>query len=620
MAYILVKNFLRLRKQNDSLFFEAQNKSQLISVDISTPSSPEILQELDIPGEIREGMTRKRGSLLYVVSSEHETYQYKWKMRSNGQRHRVRVFRPETLLIQSFRAQDGKLRTLDKMTLMQSRLNINKNLPNGKQERHSYYGRYVVTATDSTFLVSENWRVMQTRRYRGGFQFRRYYSRSYRYGRRYYRRGGYYRRCYEQKTQYYTRVHVIDISKNSGKLHQHNILKLEGTMSDQFKQTSIEDPNTGKKTYLGVTMNQMYQYNNCNYRRRRNDVRNTLQTFDVTRPGEAKKLAELAFGKPRETVRGSLFDPERRVLYAITAVRRDPMYAISFSDPARPKILSAIDGLSGDIQMFRLLNNGNFLLAVGRDTSTGCKGFGRGFWRSNVAVSLFDIRDLHRNRLIERRCVNVKGMNRTYSNVNRNRNQAHKMVGMYQKGNLNLLTVPFYFYSRYNYRQYGYHRNAVSLMSWDLRDYDPRKGHRNQHVLHNLGTFLHPFERVKRTIITDIPQKNKDRRIAINLSNNSCSPSLRQTASARNTVPNSRTRPTLRFFKSASSHPRSRSARLPASRRSPSLGEGTRPSSNASTSSQPAARSSPVSFPKLATTRWRGPRSVLTDSHSVQYS
>ncbi len=37
-------------------------------------------------------------------------------------------------------------------------------------------------------------------------------------------------------------------------------------------------------------------------------------------------------------------------------------------------------------------------------------------------------------------------------------------------------------------------------------------------------------------------------------------------------------------------------------------------------SSHPADRSSSLSFPKLATTRWRGPRSVRTVSHNVQYS
>ena len=87
-------------------------------------------------------------------------------------------------------------------------------------------------------------------------------------------------------------------------------------------------------------------------------------------------------------MRGSAFDVERKVAYAITAERIDPLYALGFADRADLKKLSEIDGLSGDIGVFRLVGDKKFLLAVGQDNSETCPGLQDGraarppAWRS----------------------------------------------------------------------------------------------------------------------------------------------------------------------------------------------------------------------------------------------
>ena len=48
------------------------------------------------------------------------------------------------------------------------------------------------------------------------------------------------------------------------------------------------------------------------------------------------------------------------MLYAITAEQRDPLYAIQFSNPKNLKVLSAVDGLSGDMNVFRFIGNKKF--------------------------------------------------------------------------------------------------------------------------------------------------------------------------------------------------------------------------------------------------------------------
>jgi hypothetical protein len=83
-------------------------------------------------------------------------------------------------------------------------------------------------------------------------------------------------------------------------------------------------------------------------------VKNELVAVDVTDGKKPKELSSLTFGKPGETVRGSVFDVERKVAFAITARAIDPLYAISFADPKALKIESEIDGLSGDISVFTL--------------------------------------------------------------------------------------------------------------------------------------------------------------------------------------------------------------------------------------------------------------------------
>ena len=74
-------------------------------------------------------------------------------------------------------------------------------------------------------------------------------------------------------------------------------------------------------------------------------------------------------------MRGSAFDPDRKVAYAITAQRIDPLYALGFANRADLQMLSEIDGLSGDMSVFRLVGDKKFLLAVGQDNSDTCTGF-----------------------------------------------------------------------------------------------------------------------------------------------------------------------------------------------------------------------------------------------------
>lgn len=515
VAYVLINQAMRLQKTANGDTYQELYKAQLLTVDISKAGEPEILDTHDIPGTIREGTTRKRGDLIYTVSHRPARSWYEWKKHPNGSTQQIHQQEKEALLIQSYHVgKANQIKLTHTAELPQAHTSYSKRTGN-TSETHSYTRRYILTATDQTIIIGELWsqhRVVYQQRRPG-----RYYGGYRGYYRSYY---NYYRSCDETETQQYTKVSIFDIHDQQGRIKQHTQFSIEGHLSDQFKQTAYTEKD-GKTIYLGITLQQAYEYRPCAtyYGRSKTTIRNTIVSVDITEE-QPRMLSQLSFGKPRETVRGSVFDLDRRVAYVITAVRRDPLYAISFENPNRLYVHSEIDGLSGDIQLFRLLEYGQFLLAVGRDTSNDCKGFGQGWWKSNVAVSLFDVRDLRKVRLIQRRCVSIQGATQTYSGINQNRDQAHKMIGMHKIGQTHILTIPFQFYSQYQVQRYGYMRNAVSIMRWDLRHYDPKQSHREQNVLENLGAFLHPYEPIKRTVVATLSHKGKTQHLALNLSNN----------------------------------------------------------------------------------------------------
>jgi hypothetical protein len=227
------------------------------------------------------------------------------------------------------------------------------------------------------------------------------------------------------------------------------------------------------------------------------------------------------FGKPNETVFGSLFDTDRSVAYAITARIMDPLYAISFKDPSKLEILSEIDGLSGDINLFRFIEGGKFLLAIGRDNSSDCTGFGTDQVGINQAVSIIDVQDLKKIRLVQRKCIVITGARWTHSEINWNLDQAHKMIGMHSLGKTNILTVPVSYHAQSGENDWWWYeyKSAIGIMKWDLSKYDPSKDHTQQNVIENVATMIHPKGAVKRTIILELAQANTSkRRVVANLS------------------------------------------------------------------------------------------------------
>ena len=482
-VYALIKDALYLTQVNGKLEFKRHNVSQLVSIDISDIKNPKVLKTVDIVGQLREGVSRKIDDTIYVVSYHNKYYYYGWNY--SGQQGQQK----EQAWVYSFNVADPKnLKLVEKLKVFEGG-GYSSSTSTSSQSR--YFNKVTISATSNALMVAENWRVYGSVR-----------------GSKY--------NCGSYVSMQQAIVSIIDISDPKGKIRLHTKLETYGELGDQFKQTYIYDKVSKKATYLGIFARREWNSSNCSGT---SLIKNTVESWDVTDGSKPVKQNEIYIGKPNETVRGSVFDSERSVAFAITARQVDPLYAIDYSDPKNLKIVSSVDGLSGDMNVFRFIGDKKFLIAIGRDNSGHCTGFGTGWESTKVAVSIIDAQNINDVKLVQRQCVAVQNASWVSSAVNTDLDQAHKMIGMHSDGTVNVITVPVYYYKKSTqggWWWYGY-ETAVGMMTWDLSLYDPKKSYTEQKVLKNYGTVIHPKGQVRRSIV--FTHKSANRRMMINLSN-----------------------------------------------------------------------------------------------------
>jgi hypothetical protein len=493
-VYALLSDVLYLTQDAGKLSFQRRNVSQLVTIDVADPGNPKLLSAIDIVGQLREGVSRKIDDTIYVVSYQPQSYWYGWQV--PGQ-----TAPKEQAWVYSFNVADAK-----DPALVQS-LQVFEGGSVNYYDNNSSYNRWfqgvTIAATSNALMVVENWYVSAWQDPAKGTVGQ----------------SG----CGSYESDQRAHVSIIDVSDPTGTIRKHTDFWTSGSLGDQFKQTYVFDTATKTGTYYGIFTRNVWSGAGCTGGTFR--TQNALESWDVTDGGAPNRLARLDFGKDQETVRGTTFDVDRKVAFAITARQIDPLYAISIADRTAPKILSAIDGLSGDMTVFRGIAGNQFLMGIGRDNSGTCTGTqdpaaNTGPVSTNVAVSIIDVRDLTNIRLAQRRCVAIENAAWVGSDVTWNLDQAHKMIGMFSDDTANVITVPVYYWKKTddtdNYWWYGW-ETAVGIMSWDVSAYDPAKLPAQQTVLKNYGTFVHPNGQVLRSIVFQ-HEGTTPERMMINLS------------------------------------------------------------------------------------------------------
>ncbi len=488
-VYALLRDALYLTQGTDGLKITRRNVSQLVSIDVSDLNAPKVLQEIDIVGQLSEGVSRKIDNTIYVVSNMPQSYYWPGYPYGDNTKEQAWVY--------SFNVADPKnLQLVEKLQIFEGG---GASTSTGTSSSSRWFSGLAISATANTLHVVENW-----------------YTYSYTSG----GTGGGGDSCGSYSSKEEAVVSIIDISNPDGHIRKHARFTTPGALTDQFKHTYLYDENTQKGYYLGIFGIRGWEGSNC---QGSSFIQNTFEAWDVTDGEHPTKVSALEFGHPNETVRGTTFDANRKVAYAVTAQNIDPLYAFDFSDPTHLKVLSSIEGLSGDMTVFRLISNNQFLIGIGRDNSSGCatSGAGGSSWPTNIAVSLIDVRDLKAIRLVQRKCVNVENAEWVFSEVTWNLDQAHKMIGMFSDAETNLVTVPVNYYSKQNTDDgwYWYRpQSAVGMMSYDLNAYDSSKPATQQNVIRSGATVLHPAGAVTRSILFAHEAGGAKRRMMVNLS------------------------------------------------------------------------------------------------------
>jgi hypothetical protein len=471
LVYALIRDSLYLTQVNGSLKFNRNNVSQLVTIDVTDPTQPKVLKTLDIIGELKEGVSRKIDDTIYVVSSIPQYYYY-WQSPDLQPKEQAWVY--------SYNVKDAR------SPVEVQRLQIfegggqNQNTQNGSYS--DYFEGVTISATANTLHVVENW---QSYSWWSGSPYS----------------------CGSSVSYDQARVTIVDISDPSGLIKVQSKFNTPGHLTDQFKHTYIYDAASGHGYYLGIFARREWQSSNCSGG---SFIQNNLEAWDITDGANPVRVSSLSFGEPNETVLGSTFDPDRKVAYAVTSRVVDPLYALSFADPKHLQILSEIDGLAGDMSLFRLIGGNKFLIGIGRDNSSACTGFGTPStgWSTNVAVSIIDVQNLDKIRLVQRQCVSVKDAAWVSSQISWNLDQAHKMIGMQSDALANVISVPVSYYTKENATSdWWWYRwqSAVGVMTWDLGKYNAASPALATDVLVNHGTVVHPLGQVNRSILFTHP-------------------------------------------------------------------------------------------------------------------
>jgi len=181
-----------------------------------------------------------------------------------------------------------------------------------------------------------------------------------------------------------------------------------------------------------------------------NDNNPRVQTFAVASAQSITPLGATQLKLPRpESLRSVRFDGTRA--YAITAERTDPLFTIDLADPASPK-------QAGELEMpgwiFHMEPRGDRLVGFGYEDTT---------WSSRLAVSLFDVSDLTKPRMLKR-----VPFGQASGRVAEDQDRIHKSVRVLDEQGL--ILVPFASYGAWDGSACQKPQSGIQLIDWTRDD------------------------------------------------------------------------------------------------------------------------------------------------------
>jgi hypothetical protein len=468
-VHALVRDALYLTEETGALRFERHHVSRLHTIDVSDPAHPRLLATLDIEGRLAPGSSRKVGDALYVAAVKRPA------------EREVRL--PTQAWVYAFDVSDPRSpRQVGRLALLESR----------PADPDRDFLDVTFTASADTLLVAENY---MGRSVRGGDLPDWWHALPSR-----------------------AVVSIIDVSDPSGNLTRRARFEVTGMIADQFKMNHRVDPATGKSIFYALLQNENPGTAPSSWRH------SQLEAWDVTDGTAPARLGAVSVDGHNDDAGASVFDVERGIFYLINQNSQAALTAVDLRDPSALAVhpFPADHGFQGTA-VLRSVGDGGFLLATGLEYNDDCGSAPLGESLKRVAISLIDVRDLGRMRVVQRRCVVAPEATTALAAPfdPNERDQVHKLLGGLTDGSLHLLTVPLAFSVREGlpawWPSWWWERwqSAVGLFSWDLSPVDaPGTTQREPIVSH--GTVEHPQGVVTRSILFRHPVTG--RRMMVNLS------------------------------------------------------------------------------------------------------
>jgi hypothetical protein len=291
VATILLTNIYERDSENGRY----RSISEVVTVDISDPTNPTVIETFQMNGTIADD--RQVGDIVYVVSTVQPWWYY------------------------------CDSQTNDEATMEIISINI--------ADPQNIY------QADSVSFPGMGWAVCVT-------QQAMYVAES----------GDYYWNDWGENSEG-SAVHYIDISDAAGDMTERGTFHTQGMVLDRFKM------HQNGNTFVATSVSNQWNGDTI------------LETFDITNPDAVVRLASLDIMQD-EQLQATRYSGDRA--YIVTFLQTDPLFVVSFEDPANPAILGTLEipGWSTHLEI-----RGTKLYGVGVDNEDG--------WRTKV--SLFDATD-----------------------------------------------------------------------------------------------------------------------------------------------------------------------------------------------------------------------------------
>jgi hypothetical protein len=347
-VHALMSDVVYVSQQPAGPLLSRHRVSQLVVIDISDPQRPRRLRSLDMDGKLVPGAIVKTGGVIHVVAlgREGDPEPQAWLYRFDVSSAAEPVEKDRRAI---FRGGEGSVPM------------------NGAVVQRSFRGM-TARAAGTTLVVSEHWWTTPDL----GMQ------------------------CFESGPAYADQqavVTVFQLGDGDGALTESaHFTTSAGWLDDTSRVLLLGAPGTSSTTLVGAFKRR--GSNGCG------GVRLGIEVWDLTAANAVRAGGVELLDLDLEQV---ALDGQRRLAHVLA--RPGTLRTVSFAEPRSPSVGAPLEGMPFNARLLRQVGEGRFVLAVGTVLREACPETPPQLGSLVAAVSLADVTDAGRPRLVQRKCL-----------------------------------------------------------------------------------------------------------------------------------------------------------------------------------------------------------------------